>query len=60
MRLNLVQKVIMDILAGVSLLLACLTDTDDLYYTIVSVFSSAFPIAWSHIKGGTESAVRKV
>ena len=48
-RLNLVQKVIMGILAGVSLMLASLTDTDDLYYKIVSVFSSAFPIAWSYI-----------
>lgn len=48
-RLNLIQKVVMGILAGVSLLLASLTDTDDLYYKIVSVFSSAFPIAWSHI-----------
>ena len=48
-RLNLVQKIIMGILAGVSLMLASLTDTDDLYFEIVSVFSSAFPIAWSYI-----------
>ena len=48
-RLNLVQKIIMGILAGVSLMLASLTDTDDLYFKIVSVFSSAFRIGWSRM-----------
>ena len=48
-KLNLVQKVVMGILAGVSLMLATLTDTSEIYYQFVSVFSSAFPIVWSQI-----------
>ena len=48
-KLNLIQKVVMGILAGVSLMLATLTDTDEIYYQFVSVFSSAFPIVWSQI-----------
>ena len=48
-KLNLVQKVVMGILAGVSLMLASLTDTSEIYYQFVSVFSSAFPIVWSQI-----------
>ena len=39
----------MAILAGVSLMLATLTDTNEIYYQFVSVFSSAFPIVWSQI-----------
>ena len=48
-KLNLIQKVVMGILAGVSLMLASLTDTSEIYYQFVSVFSSAFPIVWSQI-----------
>ena len=48
-KLNLIQKVVMGILAGVSLMLATLTDTSEIYYQFVSVFSSAFPIVWSQI-----------
>ena len=48
-KLNLIQKVVMGILAGVSLMLATLTDTNEIYYQFVSVFSSAFPIVWSQI-----------
>ena len=48
-KLNLIQKVVMGILAGVSLMLATLTNTDEIYYQFVSVFSSAFPIVWSQI-----------
>ena len=48
-KLNLIQKVVMGILAGVSLMLATLTDTDEIYYQFVSVFSSAFPIVWSQV-----------
>ena len=39
----------MGILAGISLMLATLTDTSEIYYQFVSVFSSAFPIVWSQI-----------
>ena len=39
----------MALLAGVSLMLATLTDTDAIYYKFVSVFSSAFPIVWSQV-----------
>ena len=39
----------MGILAGISLMLATLTDTTEIYYQFVSVFSSAFPIVWSQI-----------
>ena len=39
----------MGILAGISLMLATLTDTNEIYYQFVSVFSSAFPIMWSQI-----------
>ena len=48
-KMNLAYKVIMAILAGVSLMLATLTDTNEIYYQFVSVFSSAFPIVWSQI-----------
>ena len=37
---------------GISLTLATLTDTHEIYYQIVSVFSSAFPIVWSQILDG--------
>ena len=47
--MNLAYKVIMALLAGVSLMLATLTDTNEIYYQFVSVFSSAFPIVWSQI-----------
>ena len=48
-KMNLAYKVIMAVLAGVSLMLATLTDTDALYYKFVSVFSSAFPVVWSQV-----------
>ena len=48
-KMNLAYKVIMAVLAGVSLMLATLTDTNEIYYQFVSVFSSAFPIVWSQI-----------
>ena len=48
-KLNLIQKVVMGMLAGITLMLATLTDTNEMYYQFVSVFSSAFPIAWSQI-----------
>lgn len=48
-KLNLAYKVVMAILAGVSLMLATLTDTSEIYYQFVSVFSSAFPIVWSQV-----------
>ena len=47
--MNLAYKVIMAVLAGVSLMLATLTDTDAIYYKFVSVFSSAFPVVWSQV-----------
>ena len=48
-KMNLAYKVIMAVLAGVSLMLATLTDTDKIYYQFVSVFSSAFPVVWSQV-----------
>ena len=48
-KMNLAYKVIMAVLAGVSLMLATLTDTNEIYYQFVSVFSSAFPIVWSQV-----------
>ena len=48
-KMNLAYKVIMALLAGVSLMLATLTDTDAIYYKFVSVFSSAFPVVWSQV-----------
>ena len=48
-KMNLAYKVIMAVLAGVSLMLATMTDTDTLYYQFVSVFSSAFPVVWSQV-----------
>ena len=47
--INLIYKMVMAILAGVSFILATLTDTHEIYYQVVSVFSSAFPIIWSQI-----------
>ena len=51
-KINLLYKIIMALLAGISLTLATLTDTHEIYYQIVSVFSSAFPIVWSQILDG--------
>ena len=51
-KINLLYKIIMALLAGISLILATLTDTHEIYYQIVSVFSSAFPIVWSQILDG--------
>ena len=48
-RMNLLYKIIMALLAGVSFILATLTDTHEIYYQVVSVFSSAFPVIWSQI-----------
>ena len=48
-KMNRAYKVIMALLAGVSLMLATLTDTDAIYYKFVSVFSSAFPVVWSQV-----------
>ena len=48
-KMNLAYKVIMALLAGLSLMLASLTDTNEIYFQIVSVFSSAFPIIWSQV-----------
>ena len=56
-KLNLIQKVVMGILAGISLMLARLTDTSEIYYQFVSVFSSAFPIVWSQILDATTEVV---
>ena len=46
---NLVYKVIMSFLAGLSLIFATMTDMHDVYYQVVSVFSSAFPVIWTQI-----------
>ena len=51
-KINLLYKIIMALLAGISLTLATLTDTHEIYYQVVSVFSSAFPIVWSQILDG--------
>ena len=48
-RVNLGYKVIMAMLAGASVVLATLGGIDEMYFQIVSVFSSAFPIVWSQI-----------
>ena len=46
---NLVYKIIMAVMAGLSLIFATMTDIDSIYYQVVSVFSSAFPVIWSQI-----------
>ena len=46
---NYVYQVLMALLAGVSFILIQIQDTPKMYYEIVSVFSSAFPIIWSKI-----------
>ena len=48
-KMNLAYKVIMAVLAGVSLMLATMTDTDMIYYQFVSMFSSAFSVVWSQV-----------
>ena len=48
-KINLLYKIIMALLAGISLTLATLTDTHEIYYQVVSVFSSAFPVIWSQV-----------
>lgn len=46
---NFIYKVIMAILAGLSFIFASFTNIDKIYYEVVSVFSSAFPIIWCQI-----------
>ena len=48
--LNLAYKVVMAILAGLSFIFASFTDINPIYYEVVSVFSSAFPIIWDAAK----------
>ena len=57
--MNLAYKVIMAILAGVSLMLATMTDTDTLYYQFVSVFSSAFPVVWSQVLDASKEYINE-
>ena len=48
-KLNLAYKVVMAMLAGLSLIFSAFTEIHPIYYKVVSVFSSAFPVIWSQI-----------
>ena len=54
-KLNLAYKVIMAMLAGLSLIFSAFADIDPIYYKVVSVFSSAFPVIWSQILDATKT-----
>ena len=58
-KMNLAYKVIMALLAGVSLMLATLTDTNEIYYQFVSVFSSAFPVVWSQVLDASKEYINE-
>ena len=46
---NYIYQVLMGILAGVSFMLTQFDEIPKVFYEIVAVFSSAFPIVWSKI-----------
>ena len=48
-RLNLVYKVILALISGVSIVFAAIGDIPTIYLEVVSVVASAFPIIWSQI-----------
>ena len=48
-KLNLGYKIIMSVLAGLSLIFSAFTEMDPIYYKVVSVFSSAFPVIWTQV-----------
>ena len=48
-RMNLAYKIIMAIISGVSIIFAALGDIPTIYFEVVSVVASAFPIIWSQI-----------
>lgn len=54
---NLIYKIIMAILAGLSFVFATFSELDPIYYQVVSVFSSAFPIIWSQILDASKTYV---
>ena len=54
-KLNLAYKVIMAMLAGLSLIFSAFTEIHPIYYKVVSVFSSAFPVIWSQILDATKT-----
>ena len=48
-RLNLAYKIILAIISGLSIIFAAVGDIPVIYFEVVSVVSSAFPIIWSQI-----------
>ena len=54
-KLNLAYKVVMAMLAGLSLIFSAFTEIHPIYYKVVSVFSSAFPVIWSQILDATKT-----
>ena len=54
-KLNLVYKIVMAMLAGLSLIFSAFADIDPIYYKVVSVFSSAYPVIWSQILDATKT-----
>ena len=54
-KLNLAYKVVMAMLAGLSLIFSAFAEIDPIYYKVVSVFSSAFPVIWSQILDATKT-----
>ena len=54
-KLNLAYKVVMAMLAGLSLIFSAFTEIHPIYYKVVSVFSSAFPVIWSQLLDATKT-----
>ena len=54
-KLNLMYKIVMALLAGLSLIFSAFTEISPIYYKVVSVFSSAFPVIWSQILDATKT-----
>ena len=46
---NLVYQIIMGTLAGINFIFATLEDIPKIYFEVVSVLTSAFPVAWTNI-----------
>ena len=46
---NVVYKILMACLSGVSVCLTAFSDIDPLYYQIVSILGTAFPVVWTQV-----------
>ena len=58
-RANLIYKIIMALVSGASLFLTSFTEINPLYYQVVSIIGTAFPIVWSQILDAAKQYVEQ-